>query len=118
MNRNNFFRRFAFFYKQNLEGIKDDAENVFGYFIDFVEDTFFDFIHLLLRIISVFVPIIPIITTILTEYIDDVTVKREEERLNIRFSGAGYYVKKKLRDKMARDHHSAVKEILERQKSD
>jgi hypothetical protein len=111
MNRNNFFCRFGFFYKQNLKGIKDDAESVLDCLIYYVEDSFFDFIHLLLRVISVFLPVILIVSAMFSEYLDEVSAGREAERLKMRFDGAGYYVNRKIRDKMA-ERYRVIKSEL------
>jgi hypothetical protein len=117
MNKNNFLHKFVFFYKKNLEGLTEDASYIFEFFIDFVKDTYFDFIHLLVRIISIFVPVVPAILSVCSEYLDKITAKKESERLGIRLSGEGYYLKKQLREKMAKRYQEKKREFFDRRKS-
>lgn len=111
MNRNNFFCRFGFFYKQNLKGIKNDAESVLDCLIYYVKDSFFDFIHLLLRIIPVFLPVIPMVSAMSSEYLDKVSAEREAERLKTYSNDADYYANRKIRDKMA-ERYRVIKSEL------
>jgi hypothetical protein len=100
MKRNNFIIKFLYFYKKNLLEIKN-----------FIEDNAVELACHFMRVVMIFIPVLPIYCSCISEYMDDISIKKEEDRLKMRLGSAGYYVKRKQREKDAEEFQKSVEKF-------
>jgi hypothetical protein len=110
MNINNFFVKFAYYYKKNLNGIKVHALDLCKEVIYFFGNTILEICVIPIEIILIFIPVIQIFLALTTEYLDKETAAKEAMRLNGISGGAGYYFKKKLRERCCGYHRKKAQD--------
>jgi hypothetical protein len=119
MNKNNFFVKFAHYYKLGFTRVKKNVELIIDCLIMYIVHTGeFILAILLTPILIVFfllLPVLEIIPALTTEYLDAEAAKNYAECNGIPDMGAGYYLKKKLREKAAAEYRRDREEFMRRQ---